>query len=271
MVVIAPAALVAAPAKAQLPYGAFSVLSFREDAARWFNGVQWETLSCEPAGVIEGFDCDPTEVTGFPRTMDKMETPLGVGTAFSVYGHHLCTPIGNDYDRGQELARQHLALREEAAVETFVQSLIEAQGAVVTGITDPWQVVAVLEQYHAEKAGSQGIIWTSRRMATLLGDNGDLSTSGGRLLSTLRTPIVAATGVDDGFIGITGNVVAYRGAIEDYSDRAYDLLDRGTNNLLSIAERDYLVGFEDCGVAYAEVTLPAATITPPTPTEPPAE
>lgn len=268
MAPLAPAALVAAPAQSPLPFGAFSVLSFRENAEsvrRWVNGVTWETVTCEPAGLVEGFDCDVEEMIGLPRELGKLSAPLGEAAAFSVYGHHFCTPIGNTFEWAQEQARLHLASREEAAVETQMQTIIEAKGSAVTGLTTPWQVVAFLEQYFAEQAGVQGIIWTSRRIATLLGDDGDLSERGGRLLTTLRTPIVAGTGVADNFIGITAAPVAYRSDIEDYSDRPYDLLDRGQNNLLAIAERDYLVGVQDCGLAYAELTLPTVTVTPPAP------
>ncbi|HWU31995.1 MAG TPA: hypothetical protein VN108_03920, partial [Marmoricola sp.] len=86
-----------------------------------------------------------------------------------------------------------------------------------------------------------------------------------RLLTPLGTPVVAGAGISDGFIGITSSPVAYRGAVEDLSGRDYDLLDRGQNDLLAIAERAYTVGFEDCGLMYMQIDMPVLTVTPPTP------
>lgn len=268
MVVIAPAPPVAAPARTALSFGAFSVLSFRENLDRWVNGVSWETLTCEPAGVYGAPDCDATLVEGLPRSVEKLAAPLGSAVPFSVYGHHLCTPIGNSFEWAQEQARLHLAAREEAAVETAVQGIITSLGALAAGVTVPWEMLAALEQHFSETYGGQGIIWTSRRLATLMSDDGHLTVKGGRLTTILGTPVVAAAGVDDGFLGITGTPVGYRSDIDDLSARDFDLLDRGQNNLLTIAERTYLVGFEECGMAYANLTLPAVTFTPPTPEEP---
>ncbi|AWN07730.1 hypothetical protein HOT31_gp059 [Microbacterium phage Hendrix] len=269
----APAATVTGPGRTPLPFGAFSVLTLRENSNDvWINGVQWETLTCEPAGVISDFNCDVEEVLGLPRSLDKLAAPYAQASAFSVYGHYQCSAVGRMgmQTYASEQAREHLALREEAAVETAAEALIRSGGALLAGPTTPWQLIAALEQYHAEQTGSQGILWVSRRLATLLGDDGDLSERGGQLRTTLRTPVIAATGVADNFIGITSNPVAYRGQVEDYSNRPYNLMDRGQNNILAIAERDYLIGFEDCGLAYAEATLPAVTVTPPS-TNPPAE
>lgn len=267
---IAPASTVAAPTRIAAPFGAFSVLEFRENVDRWFNGVQWETLTCAPAGVIEDLNCDIAEVLGLPRSLDKLDAALAEAETFSVYGHYMCSAIGRSdhLTYAQEQARLHLATREEAALETYIEKQIKARGSKLAGPTTPWELLAALEQFFVEKTGTQGIIWTSRRLATLMSDKGDLSERGGRLMTPLRTPVVAAAGVADNFIGITPNLVGYRGAIEDYSNGGYDLMDRGQNNLLTIAERDYLVGFEDCGVAFAEPTLPEVTVTPPIPAEP---
>ncbi|QNJ55948.1 hypothetical protein SEA_RASPUTIA_58 [Microbacterium phage Rasputia] len=269
---IAPASTITAPTRLTAPFGAFSVLEFRETADRWFNGVQWETLTCAPAGVIDDLNCDVEEVLGLPRDLDKLPAPYGAASAFSVYGHYQCSVIGrNDHlSYAEEQARLHLATREEAALETYVEAQIRERGSVLSGLTSPWEYVAALEQFFVETAGTQGIIWTSRRLATLMADDGDLSERGGRLLTPLRTPVVAAAGVADNFIGITPGIAGYRGPIEDFSNNAYDLMDRGQNDLFAIAQRDYLVGFEDCGVAYALPTLPAVTVTPPD-TTPPAE
>lgn len=59
---VAPVKPVAGIARTPLPYGLFSVLSFREDGDVWVNGVLWETGSCAPVDGISQWYCGDAAV-----------------------------------------------------------------------------------------------------------------------------------------------------------------------------------------------------------------
>jgi len=272
MVAIAPPQLVPGALRAPLPYGLFSVLGFRTSEERWENGVIFESLTCEPAGGIANPDCDPeTPTVGLPKDLESDGDPLGEATPFTVYGHHTCSPIGSGFGRAQDLANQHLQVREEARVEQAlwtgdlgnVPNLSGANGyaaPVNLGTMEPWRAVSLLEQELAERYGSLGVIHMSREIASRLMKEGDLEKRGGRLFTALGTPIVAGTGYASDRIVGTPAVLGYRGDVFTSSNRPGDLLDRGTNDLYAVAERSYLVGFDEC--ALLEVTVASDPVTP---------
>lgn len=265
MVAIAPPQVVNGAARAPLPYGLFSILGFRGGEERWESGVVFEALTCEPAGGIGNPDCAPeTPTPGLPKTLDQGMGPLGEASPFFVYGHHACSPIGGTFDRAQDLANQHLQVREEARVEQAlwtgdlgnVPNLSGANGyaaPVNLGTLSPWRAVSLLEQELAKRYGSLGVIHMSREIASRLMKEGDLVRQGGRLFTALGTPIVAGTGYASDRIVGTPALFGYRGDVFTSSNRPGDLLDRGTNDLYAVAEREYLVGFDECAVL--EVTV----------------
>lgn len=267
MAAIAPPAVVAGAPRAPLPYGLFSVLGLRDDGARWDSGVIFESLTCSAAGGRGAPDCDPdVAVAGLPKSLDANAGLIGRASAFSIYGHHTCSPIGSTFDRAQELANQHLQVREEARVEQAlwlgdlgnVPNFSGANGyaaPVNLGTLAAWPAVSLLEQKLAEVYGSLGVIHMSREVASRLTKDGDLVRQGGRLFTALGTPIVAGTGYASDRIVGTPSIFGYRGEVFSSSNRPGDLLDRSNNDLYAIAERTYLVGFDDC--ALLEVTLVA--------------
>lgn len=269
MPTIAPPALVVGAPRIPLGFGLFSVLAPRENSAdRWENGVTWETLTCEPVEGIGAPDCVPEDTLGMPKALDPLDAEDGEASPFSVYGHHTCSPIGNTWERATELARQHLLTREEARIEQAlwtgdlgnVPNFAGANGypaltaAGTFDLAQAWRAVARLEQVIAEAYGSQGVLHMSRELATLLTDDGQLKVSGSRLVTPLGTPVVAGTGYDSTKIVATGALFGYRSEVFAPTDRPYDLLDRANNNLYTIAERSYVIGFDPCGAAVATLT-----------------
>lgn len=266
MVAIAPPQVVNGAPRAPLPHGLFSVLGFRGDGERWENGVIFEGVTCEPAGGIGAPDCDPeVDVIGLPKDLESDGVPVGEASPFVVYGHHTCSPIGNSFARAQELANQHLQVREEARVEQAlwtgdlgnVPNFSGANGyaaPVNLGTLSPWRAVSLLEQELAARYGSLGVIHMSRQIASRLTKEGDLVRQGGRLFTALGTPIVAGTGYASDRIVGTPALFGYRGEVFSSSNRPGDLLDRSNNDLYAVAEREYLVGFDECALLEVTVT-----------------
>lgn len=264
MAAIAPPQVVNGPVRAPLPFGLFSVLGFGSGDQRWENGVIFEGLTCEPAGGIGAPDCDPEEIIGLPKDLSGGNGPGGGGSPFTIYGHHTCSPVGSSFARAQELANQHLQVREEARVEQAVwtgdlgntPNFSGANGyaaPVNVGTFDPHRAVAKLEQELAERYGSLGVIHASRESVARLAKEGDLTRQGGRLFTALGTPIVAGTGYASDRIVATGSLLGFRSEVFIPSNRPGDLLDRSTNDLYAVAERSYVVSFDDCAVLEATV------------------
>jgi hypothetical protein len=192
----APAQVVEGPPRLPLPFGLFSVASLAESATeRWENGVTWEALSCDPAGIVVG-DCDAPE--GFPKEFPDGQ-PSGKAAAFTVYGAYKCGSLGHAdaLNHGQAQARALLAAREEQGAEArlWTQMAQDVDSEVVgTAGDDVIVVLGTLEQWIADNYGSLGVVHASRNAATTLGQKGLLDARGGQLTTKLGTPVVAGGG-----------------------------------------------------------------------------
>lgn len=262
MALVAPPAVVAAPARTPLPFGLGSVLTWRS-GDRFMTGVTWSNVTCEPAGGRGGPECDPADIVGLPKDLVGERT-LGDATPFIVYGHDTCNPIGSSFEEGQEYANAHLLAREEARAEQAlwtgdlgnVPNLSGANGypapTDLGDFLDPVHALAAVEQGIAEVYGSQGVIHMSRDTATRLAKH--LEKRGGRLYTRgLDTPVVAGAGYPDGRIVGTPAMFGYRGDIITSSNRPGDLLDRATNTMYAVAEREYVIGFDPCPLVAADI------------------
>lgn len=259
MAMIAPATLVAAPARTPLPFGLGSVVAWRT-GERWESGVEFDGITCDPATGFGGPQCEPAS----PPDRDSENVPShGEGTTFHILGSDVCSPIGGGGFQGnQDRARAHLEAREEARVEQALWTgdlgnTPNFSGA--NGYDAPLDVgaydkakkaLAAVEQGIAEQYGSLGVIHVSRATATLL----DLEKRGGRLYTPLDTPVVAGAGYPDGEIVGSPAIFGYRSDIYTNSSRAGDLLNRETNEMYAGAERAYVLAFDPCPVVHATFT-----------------
>lgn len=262
MALIAPSALVAAPARTPLAFGLGSVVVWRT-GERWESGVEWDSITCDPAGGRGGPHCDPADVVGLPKEFNG-EAVHGNAEPFVIYGHDNCNPIGGGgFGAAQDRANAHLLAREEARAEqalwtgdlgntpNFSGANGAAAPAALGEFADAEAALAAVEQGLAEEYGSLGVIHMSRRTATLLRRH--LTARGGRLYTTLETPVVAGAGYPDGEIIGSPALVGFRSEILTSSNRPGDLLDRATNDMYAIAERTYLIGFDPCGLVSATI------------------
>lgn len=274
MATIAPAALVIGATRRPLPYGLFSVFTFRpETSGRWENGAEYETLTCQGLDGL-GLDCNDPESPTFDG---GTEGTLGESEPFAVYGHFKCSPVGWTPESAQERATEHLLTREEQAVENalWTGDLGNAPALATSSTTvlndednsepvpvTPRQGVALLEQWIGETYGSLGLIHMTRAAATLYKDG---RASGGQLRTILDTPIVAGSGYPgtgpegesveglESWIYASPAIFGYRTDVYEPGNVSGDLLDRGTNDLYALASRTYLLGFDPCGVAAVKI------------------
>jgi hypothetical protein len=255
-----PALPVEGQPRQNLPYGLFSALNLRESSdPHWKMGITWRGLTCSPASAISDPDCE-TEIDKFFRESGVD----GEATPFVVYGSSLCgTPGGRSFETAQEEATAHLLAGEQTQAEFQVWTrLLAASTGLPGSAVSPEVGLARLEAWLGYAWGSAGVIHAPREVASLLDNN--LETKSDRLLTNLGTPVIAGAGYSlyqAGDAPATRVMLAspplfgYRGGIFDSSQRPGDLLDRGRNDLYAVAEREYVVGFDPCGVAAIEVTI----------------
>ncbi len=267
---LVPAALVVGSSRAPLPYGLFTVATMRPDSDRWQGGVQWEqTLAAQAQGT--SFDCDtPAAALG----LDEQECSVGEASAFTVYGYFRGNPVESSGEVAQAKAIDHLTIREQARVEQALwtgdlgnepslrDSATPAGSTALALITG----LAALEEAIADDYGSLGVIHMTRATALWAFKDRLVESRNGRLFTALGTPVVAGAGYDgSGPTGAaaaagkawayaTGPVFAYRSEVFSPTATFGDILDRSTNTLLAVAERTYVVGFDDFTAA-AYLTL----------------
>lgn len=255
---ITPPAIVAGPPRIPLPYGLFSAVSFRDGSPdRWMSGgVTWETLGCLNSNSLtlaEGIVCETVTLE-----MGEGDNSLG-GTAqmFSVYANYQCSPIGRSLADAYDIAADRLELFEEAAVESQLWNALLEQVEIAAGPTNAWEAVSQLENNFAEVYGSLGVMHMSRKMASWLTKNGELTNRGGKLFTGLGTPVVASASYSESTIAMTSQLVAYRSDVMPGPTPNTDgsFLDRSTNDLTAVAGRNYLIGFDDCALMAMSTTF----------------
>ena len=281
MVLVAPMMVDGAPRLA-LSYGLFTVLTPRpEGDGRWQNGIEWEPLSCGP---VSGFGAwcptddngDPIEQVGIPKGFNT-NPALGEASPFGVYASYNCSPVGRSIEEGAIRARAILAAREEAMVERTLwngtlgntpnlqddaEDITPTPGTAV----DPVEAIGLLEEFNGQNYGSQGIIHLTRRGATAAIGAYVVFREGARLVTGLGTPVVAGAGypgtspagaaADPGesWGYVSPALIGYRSEVFEPSNRQGDLLDRGINQLMAMAERSYVIGYDPCGVGAVNLT-----------------
>lgn len=254
-----PPQLVEGQPRVGLPFGLFSVLSLRgSENPHWANGIEWEAMTCAPASGLSGYSCENPVEKFFRRGIET-----GKADPFVVYGSSLCgTPGGRATQEGEERATAHLLAREEGQAEAHVWGILaqDAEDQNTGGALTPEKALAVLEGWFGESYGSLGVIHGSRRAISLLGSS--VKATGSRLFTRLGTPVSAGggypgTGPDgqprpagEEWLFASPALFGYRGTV--FSSNA---LDTRHNDYYSLSEREYVIGFDPCGVAAVRMTV----------------
>lgn len=239
-----------------LPYSLFSVLTLRESRdGRWTGGIEWEALTCDPVTGLDQFD-DPDCQTEFEKVFSDLNV-IGEARPFSVYGSAKCGVPGGRVDlKAEEQAVANLLVREEVQAEQALWRRLATAATDLNpaGALDPPSALAALEKWLGSVYGSLGAIHGDRGAISMLSKR--VSASGTRLLTKVGTPVVAGGGYPgtspagaaaaDGetWVFASPALFGYRGQVFPRS-----ALDQRNNDFYSIAERDYVIGFDPCGVA----------------------
>jgi hypothetical protein len=271
----APPKSVEAQPRAGLPFGLFSVVTFREsEDGHVFNGVQWRAMGCGPVSAVEDPGCTtfgvPTEDEPDLIEKDFSSGSLVDGRAepFLTYATDLCGASARQMQEGEENATAKLLAREEAQAEAAVWRRI-ALGAVdltpASGPLEPGEALAALERWIGREYGSLGIIHGDRGAVSLLDTR--VASSGNRLATKVGTPVVAGAGypgtgptepptdedpspapgaraTGETWLVASPAMWGYRGQV-----MASSALDKGRNDHYALAERPYVVAFDPCGTA----------------------
>lgn len=228
------------------------------------------TVTTPTAGV-------PGQVIGMPKDLDS-KGGFGEASAFTIYGHYHCSAMGVPLDWAQTMANDHLKSREEARVEQAVwtgdlgnvPSLAKSTVDSNSTAASIRRAIADVENRLGKLYGSQGVLHMTRELALLAVARSVLDISHGRLVTELGTPVAAGAGypgsgpnnvaaaANRSWVFGSGSLLGYRSAIETSSNRPGDLIDQANNNLYAIAERSYLIGWENCGLVAALVDLTTA-------------
>jgi hypothetical protein len=268
-----PPEAIDAPPRLPLPYGLFSAVSLAEVASeRWENGVTWEALTCDPVNIVVG-DCDAPE--GFPKQFPENGPGIGEADAFTVYGTYKCSGPQAVAD-AQVRSREVLLAREEQAAEGRLWRNMAMDNPTTVASSDAVDTLGALEKFIGDTYGSLGVIHGSRNAVTTWIGRGLVVVRGGRLETVLGTPVVAGSGypgtaeatdpaadppvfpapaAGTEWVAASPALFGYRSEVFEPTTIPGDLMDRRNNDVFGVAERNYLIGYEPCGVGFAALPL----------------
>jgi hypothetical protein len=238
-------------------------------------GLQYETATCVLPGGYQ-VDCITSHTT---KTLTSQKSTI-VANPFIVFSNILCAPVGLDDPRLKGFLYDQLAAGEQAAVENifsrqlFAQSPGLSNNAAVVDLTptpgtavDPVKAVSLLESWLYARYGLPGVIHAPESMSAYFSNlyiHGGRSenywrTLGGTAISfgnyAGRSPADAAPAVNETWLYITGEVAIWRTADSDlFVTSIADTLNRTTNQLTAVMEREYVVSF-DCFIAGVQTKL----------------
>lgn len=214
-------------------------------------GVTYDPVSCGGAHLFDSA-CLAANPEDRPEKTFDLNDDWVVGLPFVVYSSLTCGAAGMPAEVADAKVRRRLANGEQAQVEAELGARLNTEATSVAA-GDPTSLSAVfgsLEQWlYGTGAGDQGygnvgFIHAPLRFASqafLIGLRRD---DAGRYRTPLGTVVVFGNYDDDGSIYITGHVTTWRATEPWVSPRA-QVLNRVTNQLMMLAEREWAVAY-DC-------------------------
>lgn len=273
---------VAPPRSFPAEYGLFSVVSTPTPSdEHWVNGIEWEHPACTAVSGISG-SCD--DVAEISKVFLPDPNTIAGADAFTVYGSYTCSPTGNEIARAEQYARENLQRHEQEGVEDAIWSgSLNTTPVLATATTTDLtptpgtaipakQAVGLLASHAAATFGvaspvihapriASGVL-TADGIAIRVGDHFELAT--GELVafeagSPNTGPAGSEAPAGEAWLYVTPPVTLVRTDIfvSPPTPKAGQGLDRNTNDLLSVAERIYAVGWDDCPLAAVLVDLTA--------------
>lgn len=235
-------------------------------------GIQYQISHCDFPECYE-VECLSDHNT---KTLTNGFT-LITGNPFVIYSDIVCSPVGLTDERLRKALYDQLVMGEQAKVESVFSQQLCGQSpglgnnpSVVDlgAAADIVDAVSQLEAALYASYGPAGVLHVPYRFATYfenlhLAENSD---SKGVWRTKLGTAVnfgnyagVGPTGeapaADNLFIYITGQTAVWRTSDDDlFVTNRRDVLNRTTNQLTAVMEREYVVAF-DCYVAGIETPI----------------
>lgn len=266
---VCPPLYVSAPAVVPYQYGLFSVASFPVvNDPHWACGVEYEPQSCNTSRCYP----DQCDQPAAQKTLDD-GVPLVTATPFTIYDGYLCRLPGRSMEREIfDRARNALLLGEQRAVEESFWTgscgnrprLADPSAVVLNAVNPPTAgdalkmpaAIAALEEYAGRNYSGQAVIHGPRGAIALMAAHHQLVRDATRLTTWAGTYVAGYGGSPntgpDGtpapagtvWLYVTSGVSLWRGPVIITPDTLGGALNRSTNEVEVVAERQYVAGIE---------------------------
>ncbi|MFE2995008.1 hypothetical protein ACFXG4_08355 [Nocardia sp. NPDC059246] len=266
-----PPIIVAAPAVSPARFGLQSAADQVAENGRIASGIGWEPLPCGPAHT------DPA-LCGDTPTDRELTDGIGFDTAdpIVVYAGFTCHAVGISEQQMRDRAAAALAT-EWVAVEKTVWSetglrlmsnTVGEQTAVLSATpVSITRGVGLLEAFLGASYGGVGVLHAPRAVAAHAATAQLLGSEPGRLTTPLGNrwafgsgypgtgPDGSAAAAGTTWLVVTGAVTYRRTGVTFRPDTMAQAFDRADNTIRSVAERTYVIAWDDCVRAAVPITL----------------
>ncbi|QRI44983.1 hypothetical protein SEA_PHLOP_20 [Gordonia phage Phlop] len=245
-------------------FGLLSVASMPTDGGdrAVYNGIEYD-LPPEPKATGSPTDCVDTPAD--PIDLDRGH-PTTTAMPIRAWSGFECSTVGLDDAEIASYARAKLTAAESPYLEAELwseadPSLMSADTVVIEDTAVPLEVgIGLLEGWlHTSYAGV-GALHIPRALGALADHKSVLHASGSKLATLVGTPAALGNYPTTGpagqaaaagtyWIVASGDVVARRGEIKVHTTQPAARLDWRRNNIQGIAERSYVVSFDDVAAA----------------------
>jgi hypothetical protein len=240
-------------------------------------GLLYQTATCDLPNCYEVL-CQSNGARG-TKTFNSGGPSTITGDPFVIYSDLTCAPVGMNDDELHKFLFERLAAGEQGVVENvFSQQLcgqspgLSNNAAAVdptsgTGVGDIQEAVSTLENYLYARYGLPGILHVPTVLATYLRGAIDMEKDSRGIWRTHMGTAVsfgsyagtdlagAAPAAGTSWVYITGQATVWRTPDSDlFATRIRDALNRTTNQLKAVMEREYVIAF-DCFVAGVETAI----------------
>lgn len=262
MGLIAPPTYIAPQGITGHRFGLFSVANMPDPTGRWNLGVEFEPLEGGPAQLrpsdcVDDYSDQPVDPSAPPAAVE--------GVPFVVAAGYVCKAQSRPIEEAEERARLALAGGEERAVEqALMQSDLVANapafaGATVlgSGAVSVIDAFSLLESEMGLTMHSDGVIHLPRSLSPYAHNYSLFDRVGQRLETVIGNSVAAGIGYEIENVGPAGQepsgaerwvyatsaVTVRRGQVFLQPDPD-SYVDKATNDVTIIAQREYLVTFD---------------------------
>lgn len=270
MAVLTAPMLIQDPNPGTIRYGLFSVARGPLELPRHGRdgGLTWQSVDCGEGQGLE-INCQADLVAKETGTPPE----LVAATPFAVYARLNCAPVGHTPEEFASMAQRRLTFVEQTLVEEIFSAELFGQSpglgnnanAVDVGpALDAVEALAQLEDSYYQVGGTVGVIHVPHVFAPflmaehqLVRDGSVWRTAAGSVVSIGQYLGVGPNGAPPAggttWLYMTGPVTVWRSSQAFVSPIA-GALDRSTNQVDMLVEREYVVGYS-CGPFATQVTL----------------